>query len=106
MIITNSLLLELICSSNDKFAEVRNVAKTYCITAIKTDQVSGIGSYLFREAMANIIVKGTLNKSDAKVDDLLFLLEDRDYEVRLLVLKELVEYFAENKSNTPECIPG
>lgn len=103
---THPLLLELIRASDEKFTEVRNAAKTYCIDAIKADEVSGIGSYLFREAMANIIVKGTLNKSDAMVDDLLFLLEDRDYEVRLLVLKELVDYFAVNKSNALECAPG
>lgn len=105
-ILTRLLLLELIRASDEKFAEVRNVGKNYCIAAIKADEVSGIGSYLFREAMANIIVKGTLNKPDAKVDDLLFLLEDRDYEVRLLVLKELVDYFGVNKSSAPECAPG
>lgn len=82
------------------------MAKDYCMTSIKQDQVSGIGSYLFREAMANITVMGTLNKPHAKVDDLLFLLQDRDYEVRLLVLQKLVNYFAINTTTSAECVPG
>lgn len=68
--------------------------------------MSGIGSYLLREGMANIAVMGTLNKVNAKVDDILFLLEDHDYEVRLLVLQKLLNYFTSNTTVTNECITG
>lgn len=57
--------------------------------------------------MANIAVMGTLNKPDAKVDSILFLLEDRDYEVRLLVLQKLLNHFTDSKHITDSaCIPG
>lgn len=93
--------------SDGKFATIRKLAKEYCMTAIMGDQVSGIGSYLLREAMANITVLGTLNKPSAKVDDVLFLLQDRDYEVRLLVLQKLLTHFNANSSEVfSECISG
>jgi hypothetical protein len=98
-------MIELIKLSNVEFANIRSLAKEYCMTAIKEDQVSGIGSYLLREGMANITVMGTLNKPNAKVDDILFLLQDHDYEVRLLVLQKLLNHFT-TAEISPECIPG
>ncbi|GAA5795031.1 hypothetical protein HPULCUR_000382 [Helicostylum pulchrum] len=97
---------ELIKLSNEKFAGVRIFAKEYCMTSIKEDQVSGIGSYLVRESMANITVMGTLHKLYAKVDDLLFLLQDRDYEVRLLVLQKLLNYFNNQTETSADCVSG
>ncbi|KAG1120760.1 hypothetical protein G6F42_012679 [Rhizopus arrhizus] len=101
----SAALIEL---ADDQFARLRSSAKEYCVHAIQSDAVSGIGSYLMRESMANIIVNGTLNnKPDAKVDDLLFLLQDHDYEVRLLVLQKLYSYYsiypaAESQSDTSQ----
>lgn len=68
--------------------------------AIKNDQINGIGTYLVRENMANIIVMGTLNKSNVDISSLLFLLLDHDYEVRLLVLQKLLNYFSANRQTT------
>lgn len=101
------LFVELIQLSNEKFTGIRSLAKEYCVVSIKQDEVSGIGSYLLRENMASIAVMGTLNKPNAKVDDILFLLEDRDYEVRLLVLQKLLTYFTTpNSFVLDECISG
>ncbi|CAO3622452.1 unnamed protein product [Mucor fragilis] len=87
---------DLMALANEHFAGLRSHAKEYCICTINSDVVSGIGAYLMRESMATIIVHGTLdnNKSNAKVEDLLFLLEDHDYEVRLLTLQKLLNYYS------------
>lgn len=92
--------------SDTQFADIRAKAKEYSIEAINEDQFSGIGSYLVRESMANIIVIGTLNRPNAKVDDLLFLLVDHDYEVRLLVLQKLLDHFKSNAEYSAEWFPG
>jgi DUF1009 family protein len=92
--------------SNTQFADIRTEAKEFSIQAINNDQFSGIGSYLARESMANVIVIGTLNKPNAKVDDLLFLLMDHDYEVRLLVLQKLLDHFGSSTEYAAECLPG
>ncbi|KAI8891289.1 hypothetical protein K501DRAFT_235278 [Backusella circina FSU 941] len=78
------------------FKQVREQYVAYCIEHMKDDK-PGIGSYLLRQAMANIIVTHSL-QSD-KVDDVLFLITDRDYEVRLLVLEKLLSYFSQNSSS-------
>lgn len=92
--------------SDAHFGDIRAKAKEYSIQAINDDQFSGIGSYLVRESMANIIVIGTLTKPTAKVDDLLFLLTDHDYEVRLLVLQKLLDHFKSNTEFSAECLSG
>jgi hypothetical protein len=105
--IANIVFIELIQLANEKFASIRSLAKEYCMAAIKEDQVSGIGSYLLREGMANITVMGTLNKPNAKVENVLFLLQDHDYEVRLLVLQKLFNYFNSNTLEVAiECVSG
>ncbi|KAI7907871.1 putative death-receptor fusion protein-domain-containing protein [Cokeromyces recurvatus] len=87
------VITELMELTKNKFADIRKRTKKYCLDAIKDDQILGIGSYLVRESMANIIVMSTLYKPNAKIDDIMFLLVDRDYEVRFLVLQKLLNYF-------------
>ncbi|OAD04769.1 hypothetical protein MUCCIDRAFT_79865 [Mucor lusitanicus CBS 277.49] len=87
---------ELMELADEYFAGLRSHAKDYCVSTINSDEISGIGAYLMREGMATIIVNSTLdgNTSNVKVDDLLFLLQDHDYEVRLLVLQKLLNYYS------------
>ncbi|KAI9474087.1 MAG: putative death-receptor fusion protein-domain-containing protein [Benjaminiella poitrasii] len=88
---------ELLELTQTKFITIRKKTKEYCMHVIKDDQMSGIGSYLVRESMANIITLSTLfNNNNANLTDLLFLLVDRDYEVRLLVLQKLLNYFVKS----------
>ncbi|CAO3700663.1 unnamed protein product [Rhizopus stolonifer] len=84
---------ELLESSNASFADLKQIAKSVCMEAIADSGIEGIGSYLLRQAIANIILFSTLSKTNAEVDDILALIEDRDYEVRLLALEKLSNYF-------------
>ncbi|CEP08348.1 hypothetical protein [Parasitella parasitica] len=93
---------ELIQLADVTFAPVRSAAMEYCMDAIQKETL-GIASYLVREKMANNIVNTTLKKPNANVEQLLFLLRDRDYEVRLLVLEKLLEYYNE-KNNTQQSL--
>jgi hypothetical protein len=91
-----ALFLELQQLTLVSFKQVREQYVAYCVDHMKDDK-PGIGSYLVRQAMANIIVTHSLQSG--QVDDVLFLITDRDYEVRLLVLEKLLNYFSQNASS-------
>ncbi|KAL9548457.1 hypothetical protein MBANPS3_005670 [Mucor bainieri] len=101
----------LVALADEHFASLRSHVKDYCVSTIHSDAVAGIGAYLVRESMATIIVNDTLDSNKPhgppQVHDLVFLLQDHDYEVRLLVLQKLLNYYsvcpAENKSSSGVC---
>ncbi|KAI8985419.1 putative death-receptor fusion protein-domain-containing protein [Pilobolus umbonatus] len=93
------LVKELVQLSNIQFNGVRDMVKEFCMRHMDDISSSYIGSYLFREAMANIIILYMLNKPDPDINRLLFLLQDRDYEVRILILQKLTAFYTDtNKS--------
>ncbi|KAI9246127.1 putative death-receptor fusion protein-domain-containing protein [Sporodiniella umbellata] len=84
---------KLLDNSCIHFAEIRDVVVPICLKEITSNNIHGIGSYLYRQAIANVILINTLKEPNADTDSLLVLLEDRDYEVRLLTLEKLTKYF-------------
>ncbi|KAI9028199.1 putative death-receptor fusion protein-domain-containing protein [Phycomyces nitens] len=80
---------------------LRNEICNYCSSTIHQSDynTAEIGRYLVRQNMARIIMLGTLRKyqPNAQLINVLFLLEDRDYEVRLEALEQLHAYFKNNQ---------
>ncbi|KAI7864734.1 putative death-receptor fusion protein-domain-containing protein [Spinellus fusiger] len=81
----------------DELQLLRSTVLNYCNSTICQfkDDLSVIGMYLTRQQMTNIITLGNLRNytHDAQLTDILFLLNDPDYEVRQLVMKQLSEHF-------------
>jgi hypothetical protein len=87
------LVTDLLQNSSSYFAELKQAAKSACMKAISDSEIDGIGSYLLRQAASNIILFSVLNEPNAEVESILSLIEDRDYEIRLLALEKLANYF-------------
>ncbi|KAG1310778.1 hypothetical protein G6F64_004314 [Rhizopus arrhizus] len=87
------LINDLLQNSSSYFAELKQAAKSACMKAISDSEMDGIGSYLLRQAASNIILFSVLNEPNAEVESILSLIEDRDYEIRLLALEKLANYF-------------
>lgn len=64
-----------------------------CVQGLSIESIDHpvIGGYLVRQAMANIVVLSALKgyKDNMKLTDVLYLLDDRDYEVRLTTMQRL-----------------
>lgn len=80
-------------SSASSFAELQLTAIPICQRIINDCELHGIGAYLLRQAAANIVLLNALNRLDHEIDTVLYLIEDRDYEVRLLALEKMLTYF-------------
>ncbi|KAL0077011.1 putative death-receptor fusion protein-domain-containing protein [Phycomyces blakesleeanus] len=87
--------------SSEKLQVVRNEVFNYCSSTVHQSDVNAaeIGRYLVRQNMARVIMLGTLKKyqPNAQLINVLFLLEDRDYEVRLEALEQLQGYFEKHQ---------
>ncbi|KAI8979250.1 putative death-receptor fusion protein-domain-containing protein [Mycotypha africana] len=98
----DKLKLELIQLSDTVLIDLRATLKALCTDAIRSNQISGFGSYLFRESIANIIITTTLNDTKVNLDTMLFLLADKDYEVRLTTVQRLTAFIQHNVSEEIE----
>ncbi|RCH98462.1 hypothetical protein CU097_011572 [Rhizopus azygosporus] len=96
---TTWMTFELLQSSTSSFAELQLTAVSICQKIISNSQLHGIGAYLLRQAAANIVLLNALNRPDHDIDDVLYLIEDRDYEVRLLALEKLLTHFKKREAN-------
>lgn len=86
-------------SSVSSFAELQLTAVSICQRIISNSQLHGIGAYLLRQAAANIVLLNALNRPDHEIDDILYLIEDRDYEVRLLALEKFLTHFKKRETS-------
>ncbi|CAO3590067.1 unnamed protein product [Absidia cylindrospora] len=99
------LVEELLSISDEAFEGLRGFVLSYASQAIQTkDEAEHIGTYLARQSMANIIILGYLNFGVGELPDVLYLLDDRDYEVRLLTMTKLMSHFS--KLDDDNTIPG
>ena len=81
------------------FSALRSRLVNFSLQAIKSEQHENvIGNYLVRETLAAILVTDSLLKPQVHLDSILFLLQDCDYEVRLLVLQKLLDHVHADKS--------
>ncbi|KAI8097284.1 putative death-receptor fusion protein-domain-containing protein [Halteromyces radiatus] len=99
------LIDELISVSDESFETLRGFVLSYCNETIQTkSEVGLIGTYLARQSMANVVVLGHLNFGISELPSILYLLDDPDYEVRLLTMTKLMTYF--NKVDNSTKISG
>ncbi|KAI8341979.1 putative death-receptor fusion protein-domain-containing protein [Chlamydoabsidia padenii] len=100
------LIEELLSVSDESFESLRGFVLSYCSEFIKssTHGEQHIGDYLARQSMANVIILGYLNFGISELPDVLYLLDDPDYEVRLLVMSKLMEHF--KKLDDANTVPG
>ncbi|KAG0183361.1 hypothetical protein DFQ28_008852 [Apophysomyces sp. BC1034] len=89
---------ELMSLATTEFPVLQDAIVEHCREGIFHGDISDIGAYLLRQKMAGIIVSATLKKGDA-LDDILRLMEDRDYEVRLIVMEKLKAHFSTPGAN-------
>lgn len=94
---TIKIKIEYLALSDKSFEILRSASISDCGKSIliKSD-THLIGKYLEREAMANIIILGYLNLDVGDLIDYLYLLDDHDYEVRLLFMTKLMKKFSVN----------
>ncbi|KAF7721980.1 hypothetical protein EC973_003893 [Apophysomyces ossiformis] len=76
----------------NEFSSLRDVIFEHCHQGIFDTDISGIGAYLLRQKMADIIVSASFKKGSS-LGDILHLMQDRDYEVRLIVMEKLKDHF-------------
>ncbi|KAI8363968.1 hypothetical protein EDC96DRAFT_208244 [Choanephora cucurbitarum] len=81
------------------FSDIRSRLVQFSLETIQSDQKENvIGGYLVRETLAAILVTDNLLKPQLQFDSILFLLQDRDYEVRLMFLQKLLDHVQAGKS--------
>ncbi|ORZ21579.1 putative death-receptor fusion protein-domain-containing protein [Absidia repens] len=96
---------ELLSISDEAFEGLRGFVLSYASQAIQNkDEAEHIGTYLARQSMGNIIILGYLNLGVGELPDVLYLLDDRDYEVRLLAMTKLMSHFS--KVDDADALPG
>ncbi|KAI9318499.1 putative death-receptor fusion protein-domain-containing protein [Dichotomocladium elegans] len=87
---------ELEVVAQTELTPLRTVVIDTCLSEIKVPRKEAIvyGNYLARESMAKIIVWTALRgyRSSVKVVDIMFLLDDPDYEVRLTSMELLKKH--------------
>jgi hypothetical protein len=97
---------ELLSVSDESFESLRGLVISYCSEATRESATSErhIGTYLARQSMANVVVLAYLNFGIGELPDIMYLLDDPDYEVRLLAMSKLMEHF--DKMEDTNTIPG
>ncbi|ORX55175.1 hypothetical protein DM01DRAFT_1407189 [Hesseltinella vesiculosa] len=90
-----ALVDELVMLSDEAFETLRQFTLSYCSQAILVaPEMLQIGNYLARQSMASALIHGYTKFGLGELKDLLFLLDDPDYEVRLTTMTKLMDYFA------------
>ncbi|KAI8366706.1 putative death-receptor fusion protein-domain-containing protein [Radiomyces spectabilis] len=92
---------ELKAMVEQAFQPLRQVYFDQCNQTIaqRSSGIHGVGAYLLKQMMANIITLTVIKRyrEDVALTDILYLLDDNDYEVRLQTMKNLKEALDETK---------
>ncbi|RIA98284.1 putative death-receptor fusion protein [Glomus cerebriforme] len=97
-------IMELLELMEDKFFEIRqllfdmSLCDFFDINYINKNQdMSKVGYYLVRQQMARIIIKCLINQENPEHSQIIIdILSDSDYEVRLVGLEMLINFFNSN----------